>query len=204
MKLLAIDPGSNTLGWAVYIDGILVNTNAYSTMKSNRIEKMFDMVSRLSELIFDYEIDTIVSEEPLLQGKSNTSMQRLLGWTECMAYHLNEYEIHYISPMSVKAYFGSGKFDKEQLAAAVRKRLPITDEFDKLIKDQKWDATDAVAIGLMFIEKEKTNGNNDTRSAEPVVKTWYYDESKKKTTKSSRNCKSVQRRVSRAQRSKKS
>lgn len=196
MRLLSIDPGSNTLGWAIFVDGLLINADSYSTLKSNRIEKMFDMVSRLSELIFDYEIDTIVSEEPLLQGRSNTSMQRLLGWTECMAYHLNEYDINYIAPMSVKAYFGSGRFEKPELATAVRRHLTDTGQFDNLIKTQKWDATDAVAIGLMFVEKEKANGNNDSRSVSDDAKA-KNGSAKKKATKNARHCKSTRRRISR-------
>lgn len=201
MKLLAIDPGSNTLGWAVFVDGMLVNADSYSTMKSNRIEKMFDMVSRLAELIFDYDIDVIVSEEPLLQGRSNTSMQRLLGWTECMAYHLNGYEINYIAPMSVKAYFGSGKFEKPELAKAISRYLTYSKIFDILIKNQKWDATDAVAIGLMFIKKEAENGNNVTGPASQDALAGK-GSAKKKTTKSASNCKSIRKRFSRTKRQK--
>lgn len=199
MRLLAIDPGSNTLGWAIFVDGLLVNADSYTTLKSNRIEKMFDMVSRLSELIFDYSVDVIVSEEPLLQGRSNTSMQRLLGWTECMAYHLNEYEINYIAPMSVKAYFGSGKFEKPELATAVRRHLTDTGQFDNLIQAQKWDATDAVAIGTMFIEKENNNGNINGRSISDDAQS-KTGKAKKKATKSTGHCKSTRKRVSRPSR----
>ena len=199
MRILSIDPGSNTFGWAIYKNNELVDAGSYSTMKSNRFEKMFDIVSKISELIFTHEPTIIVSEEPLLQGKSNTSMQRLLGWTECLAFHLNEYTIQYISPMSVKAYFGSGKFDKLELAIAVKRHLIKSDIFDKLVQAQAWDATDAVAVGLMYIEKETNNGNNDDRSIGQNANK-KSREAKKKSTKSSRNCKSTKRRISRAKR----
>lgn len=199
MKILAIDPGSNTFGYSIFSDGQLIDAGSYSTMKSDRLEKMFDIVSKIADLIFTYEPVTIVSEEPLLQGKSNTSMQRLLGWTECLAFHLNEYTIQYISPMSVKAYFGSGKFDKPELAIAVKRHLIKSDIFDKLVQAQAWDATDAVAVGLMYIEKEINNGNNDDRSISQNADK-KSRETKKKSTKNSRNCKSIKRRISRTKR----
>jgi len=199
VKILAIDPGSNTFGYAIFSDGQLIDAGSYSTIKSDRLEKMFDIVSKIADLIFTYEPDTVVSEEPLLQGKSNTSMQRLLGWTECLAFHLNEYTIQYIPPMSVKAYFGSGKFDKLELAIAVKRHLIKSDIFDKLVQAQAWDATDAVAVGLMYIEKETNNGNNDDRSIGQNANK-KSREAKKKSTKSSRNCKSTKRRISRTKR----
>lgn len=199
MTVLAIDPGSNTFGWAVYKNNELVDAGSYSTMKSNRFEKMFDMVSQIADLIFLHEPEVIVSEEPLLQGKSNTSMQRLLGWTECLAYHLNEYIIQYIAPMSVKAHFGSGRFEKNELAKAVQRQLNKSQIFDNLILSQNWDATDAVAVGLMYIQKENQNGNNDDRSVCNTTKKSSWS-AKKKTTKSARNCKSIRRRLSRSSR----
>lgn len=166
MNLLAIDPGSNKVGIALFKNKKLVATqtlhgNQDFDSQRKRVKLAYDTFLWLEEVFSKYEIDPnlqnsyeVVCEEPLLQGKSNTPMQRFLGALE----ELYQGRLNYLHPMTIKARMGRGTLDKMEVAVAAGERLTTENE-KELVADaiyrEAFDETDAVAIGLVHMEKLK-------------------------------------------------
>lgn len=163
-KLLAIDPGTNKLGLAVFHDEKLIATKTIKTKEVERYKRTQDIFTNLivylnmhySELRIDNNRTdyTFVCEEPAMQGKANTVMQRLLGGLEAMIAA----QPNYIHPMTLKSRLGSGKLEKIEVAKAALKLLKTTEEklkVKQLINEERFDETDAVALGLAFFIKSK-------------------------------------------------
>lgn len=157
--VFAIDPGTYSCGTAFFMDGTLVDVYTVKSKgkeRQGRLQEIVDGVVRQRDLciekIPDNEIDhhiSFICEEPLLRGKSNNVMQRLLG-----ALEYQHPCLHYISPSTVKRLMGHGDLDKLQVALAAGELLTTDEEREKmaqLVANEDWDATDAVAIGLCYI-----------------------------------------------------
>lgn len=153
--LLAIDPGSNKTGVALFRDGVLVATGTF-TGNGERAERTFEIVESLLNYI-PSNVSYVVMEDPLLKGKSNNSMQRFIGALELAL--LREYrlkQVSYIHPQTVKKMMGAGQ-DKKDMAWAAFKMLESDAEKDILtaaIEREAFDETDAVAIGLTYLVKQ--------------------------------------------------
>jgi Holliday junction resolvasome RuvABC endonuclease subunit len=151
MKLTAIDPGSNKCGLAFFKDGKLVSTKTLETKAKTPIARRLEVAAKLQ-----YEdLSSAVSEEPLLMGRNNNYMQRLLGMIELLTLG----EVKWVHPMSVKSFCGSGKSDKLDVALAAGEMLESEEEKEKLaqiIEREAWDESDAVAVGLYFIKGGKS------------------------------------------------
>lgn len=156
--LVAIDPGTNAIGVALFkgtrlIEARTISASGQRYLRTKTIIK--NLMAYLTENVpeeFNWEVEglTVVCEEPLLRGKSNTAMQRLLGQLE----FLFQAQIHYFAPTQVKKAMGAGTLDKFEVALAAGAMLETDEEqiimADLIIKEE-WDATDAVAIGLTYL-----------------------------------------------------
>jgi len=161
-SLLAIDPGSNKLGLAWFSSGVLIAAKTLVTSKTSPLERRLDMANKIAEFV-DL-VDDVASEEPLLLGRNNNFMQRLLGYIEL----LTNGKVWMIHPMTLKKFMNSGTSDKLDMALAAGKMLQsedekeilaklITEELEKPDDEQSFDATDAVCVGLAYLKR----GEND-------------------------------------------
>ena len=148
-SLLAIDPGSNKLGLAFFIESKLVATKTLTTDKASPLERRLDIADKLS--VFIDTVDTVASEEPFLQGQNNNGMQRLLGVIEV----LTSGKVSFVHPMTLKAFTQSGSFDKLDMALAVGDKLSEAEQeiLADAINREAWDETDAICVGLWAISK---------------------------------------------------
>lgn len=152
-NIIAIDPASYSMGLAWFMDGRLVATKTIKSDKDTPLSRRLDMADKLA--VFIETADKIVSEEPLLLGRNNNSMQRLLGYIEL----LTNGDATMIHPMTVKKFTGSGTSDKLEMALSVGEMLETDDEKEILadaISREAMDETDAVAIGLCYLKKGVT------------------------------------------------
>jgi Holliday junction resolvasome RuvABC endonuclease subunit len=150
MRMLAIDPASNKTGIAIFESGRLIHTSTLTTSAQVPIVKRLEIAMQLVPLISS--ADVVVSEEPFLQGKANQGMQRLLGMIE----KLSQGSVVFYHPMTVKAALGSGTLDKFEIALAAGDKLPTEAEKELIasaVTREAWDESDAVAIGLTYIQK---------------------------------------------------
>lgn len=148
-RLLAIDPGSNKLGLAFFISGCLIATKTLTTTEKTPLERRLDMVNKLE--VFTQEIDQVVSEEPLLLGRNNNGMQRLLGYIE----FITGGTVGFVHPMTLKKFTGSGSSDKLDMALAVGEKLSEKEQdiMADAINREAFDETDAIAVGMWALKR---------------------------------------------------
>lgn len=158
MNLVAIDPGSNKCGIATFRFGVLSSTETLLSNEKTPLERRLDMAYQLEELI--KTADRVISEEPLLLGRNNNGMQRLLGYIEFLASE-SFIPLQFVHPMTLKKFMGAGSSDKLDMALAAGEMLKTSFEQELLagaITREAWDETDAVCVGLYHLAKV----NNDT------------------------------------------
>lgn len=162
--LLAIDPGSNSLGWAVFSNGVLFRAGSIKTaITKNRLRRFEMIIEGLENLFKAYPYcRAVVIEDPFLRGSGNNTMEKIKGSIESLFFLLGAKprslvdRVHYIPPTTLKKYFGSGDLDKKQMAVKARSHLSTPAEkklLNEFIKIEDFDATDTICLGLCFLEK---------------------------------------------------
>jgi Holliday junction resolvasome RuvABC endonuclease subunit len=150
--ILAIDPASNKTGIAIFSDGELQFTSTFVATADTPLKRRIQTAVYLNQLFDQYGLT--VCEEPLLLGRNNNGMQRLLGMIE-----LGDPNVVFIHPMTIKKAMGSGTLDKLSVAIAAGEKLQ-TEKEKEIIADavnrEAWDETDAVAIGLTYLCQTST------------------------------------------------
>lgn len=152
MNILAIDPGSNKCGLAFFNESGLYYTHTILTKEKDPMKRRYDILTTLGKYITVSE--KTVSEAPVLMGMNNNGMQRFLGVIE----FLSKAGADFIHPMTVKKAMGSGTLDKLEVALAAGEKLKTEKEKElmaSIIEREAWDESDAVAIGLTYLEKNK-------------------------------------------------
>lgn len=149
MILLAIDPASNSSGYAFFEDGTLLFASKFVSSAETPLKRRIQTAIHFHQL-FD-QCDVVVSEEPMLQGRNNNGMNRLLGMFE-----FGNPEICWVHPLTMKKEIaGTGKAEKLDVAIAAGSFLKSEKEKEilaKAISEEEWDLTDAIAIGLSYFK----------------------------------------------------
>lgn len=149
MKVLGIDPGSQTLGWGVVEgSGLKYRGIAYGTVKSSPRQsfskRLLKIYNGIEEVIERFEPDIVSVEEAFYA--QNVKVALKLGQVRGVVLLLGEkagLEIAEYSPKSVKqTVVGYGNAEKHQVQEMVRLLL-------KLRKiPEPHDAADALAIAI--------------------------------------------------------
>lgn len=160
--LFALDPSTTRTGWALFHDTVLVKAGSVAADRDqDRWSRQSHILTSLMDIMIEVGVDwnrtsgyTVVSEEPMVQGRNGLALHKLLGAFE----GIFNIPIDYIHPSTVKKVMGSGKLDKFEVALAAG-RLVKTDKEQEiiasLISEEDFDATDAIAIGLCWMEMRK-------------------------------------------------
>lgn len=168
MKLLAIDPGTKSMGLALYEDGILLEAGSIKpTGRADRLARIENLIDRFAEYLYFRKPEMLIVEDPLLKGVSNAAMERLKGSIEATSQivcgWMNEnYTLHkdliYLAPTFVKKHMGHGHMEKDEMAAVAKKWAvnPTEKEIvEEMIQQGDFDATDAICIGLAFLNRKE-------------------------------------------------
>lgn len=172
LKLIAIDPGTTTMGVAVMswtVDNPSYNVDHAFTIKCNdrlpgyraladlhgsRPARFQQQADELASLLFDVEPNALIAESPYL-GRFASAFEAL---TECMmnirftlATYDPELPMVRVDPTSVKAMLGVPRKkmkDKEEVRRRLIKRKDLT--WDVSIDSLDEHAVDAVGVGLYY------------------------------------------------------
>jgi len=152
-KVVAIDPGSNKCGLAYFEADKLVSTDTVTSNETTPLLRRLDIAWQLEELL--KTSDKVICEEPLLLGRNNNGMQRLLGYIEFLTAE-SGIPLTFVHPMTLKKFMGSGSSDKLEMALSAG-RMVESDSEQEILADaigrEAYDETDAVCIGLWGIKK---------------------------------------------------
>jgi len=147
-NLLALDQSTSCTGYAVYINGELVDYGALTSSKKETHQKIRSICSKIEDLIKDYAISVVAIEDIYLdQSKLDVYkvLANLLGAIIDTTLRLGaRYKL--VSATEWKSHFGILKhreYGKELAIAEVKKLL------GKVVKE---DVAEAVLIGKYYCE----------------------------------------------------
>ena len=149
MRVLGIDPGSETLGWGVIkSDGRIYRLLQYGTVKSSPREPFADRLLKIAEgveeIIERFEPDALSIEEAFYAANVKVALK--LGQVRGVVLYLaakNKLDIGEYAPRLIKqTVVGYGNAEKHQVQEMVRLLLKM-----KTVP-QPHDAADALAIAI--------------------------------------------------------
>jgi len=88
----------------------------------------------------------VTLEDPFLKGKAHDNMNQLLS----IIQYDNKVD-RLINPMTVKKFMGDGRMEKPVMAEKLLLRfndIKSKNKINKLIKEENYDATDAICIAI--------------------------------------------------------
>lgn len=159
--VVAIDPSTgakSALGFAVFDP----NTKEIITVKE-MVTPAKDLRARIKELVLqlvkefkkldEAKIDYIVFiESTVMVGKGGESLQRIIGAIMTVVPSSKRFE--HVSNMQIKAFVGGhGHAKKDQVAHGLFKFFPEDELLPGLITAHRYDALDALAVGVTGFEK---------------------------------------------------
>lgn len=157
MRIIAIDPSSTSVGFAVFDDNFPVHCFSYKPKGKTLVERMVFVMSYVEGLIDTFEPDILAIETPYLGRNRSTAMKMgMIFGMICGAIAKKGYpeeQVIQIHPMTAKKAAGQIKVRKrgesKQIVMDAMKK-----EFPHLSIDND-DASDALAVGLAATEKIK-------------------------------------------------
>lgn len=148
IRILGVDPGLNRCGWGVaVIEGARLSHVAHGVVKTDAKEPLSERLKRvylgLSEIAAEHRPDIAAVEETFVNANPRAAL--VLGQARgaaLAALAVAGLRIDEISATEVKkALTGTGRAEKEQVAAMVRRLLPAAGGVTA-------DAADALAVAI--------------------------------------------------------
>lgn len=157
MRILAIDPATEHIGWAVldYRDGIelLKAYDEFHAKGVNRLERLLQVGEEIRRLARLWVPDHVgiesgfVGRGPKGNPKAGLAIAESRGVCILAGGELGA-KVHMISPGEAKkSATGKGKADKHLVCLMVTTRFSLSEK-------PPFDASDAIAVGLSLIGKE--------------------------------------------------
>src|SRR4026207_1526806 len=149
MRVLGVDPGSQTMGWGIVEgDGRRYSLVAYGSVRAPSSQRfsarLLKMCNGLEEVIAEHRPDACALEDSFLA--TNVKVSRKLGQGRgvvLLAAERAALEIHEYSPRLIKqTVVGYGNAEKHQVQEMVRLLLRMKEV------PQPHDAADALAIAI--------------------------------------------------------
>lgn len=153
MKLLALDQASQISGYAIFEDGKLIQSGAFTAGDGDVGARLVTIRNKVIELIEQHNIDTIAFEDIQLQNGNVVTMKTLAEVMGVIEELAAERKLAYVIIPSVtwKASLGiKGKRRDEQKRAAQQFVL------DKIGVKATQDQSDAICIGLHYLQSPST------------------------------------------------
>ena len=152
MKVLGIDPGTQTMGFGIVEkveDTILHIDSGVIKFKNRDLQESIKLIPSLfDEVTEGYQIDTI-SMETLFFAINPKSVIKLAQFRGALlAYFLNRFDrVEEFSPLEIKkSITGNGRSSKQIVNQKVREILNIENEIRPL------DISDALAVAITYLK----------------------------------------------------
>lgn len=166
MRILAIDtsasPGFAVLDYTpgatpklIYADALKTDSKKYDS------ERYAAIGAFLTLIVFKYGPFDVVCREHFIKGGSKRGTQLVFGAWSAVDTALGAYGYHIsaddeVTPTQVKkAATGKGKAEKHEVEQGVRERLKLPSDYE-FSNNSGGDASDAVAVGLAWLDENMT------------------------------------------------
>lgn len=168
MRILAIDHGTKLMGWAHIEDGVPISFGIHE-MISDYPRTLLELRNRVDALAFKLEPDCMALERPMSLRGGDVAQKLIehyaMAKVEAIEFSLLLVEV---APPTIKLLVaGAGNADKQTVAEALCIKYDL--DLDVLcppelfkggkhkghIKSRRWDASDAVALGIAAYEMHR-------------------------------------------------
>ncbi len=146
--ILSFDPGSRKLGWAVLSDkAVLFGQGVIIASQNDRIKRFRKLFEAIVKLFERYRPTVVVIESAFVSFKNAViPLAQVQGLILALSF-LNKAEVFFYSPSVVKQSVLKGNATKQQVRNCIKKRFALN--------DLQIDASDAIAVGLCFLQKKE-------------------------------------------------
>ncbi len=154
-RILAIDPGTRQMGFAILENGMLRAHGVKVIRKARSPQEALNRAKmEMTSLIEDFRPGVLVIEQTFIGRNRNAALLKVLCDEIKTLAMRHRIKVLAFAPSTVrKVVCGSGRADKAAVAKAVAARYPELKAF--LFKDRKWKEAfhanmfDAVALGMI-------------------------------------------------------
>jgi hypothetical protein len=154
LKVFAVDPGTQDLGYSVYVDGKIDDFGKISARDSNPYKRCEAILKELFLEICQAKPDLVVCEKPLKRGPGGRSGYIFVLHHFCGMLHgvLTEHNIpfKYVEVMEWK-----GSLPKNIHHPRIKRNILAEYKID--IEKESEDTIDAIGLGHWFIKNGKVN-----------------------------------------------
>jgi len=150
MKIIAIDPGTHALGYAVFDKNILKNKGKITDNNETAFKRCEFICNNLFSIITEEAPDKIVCEYPIKGGPGRSSMRITI------VYHLVGMIHAYGLINGLEVEFVVANKWKGQLPKEVHHPRIIRDilkEYDINIEKESPDTVDAIGLGMWYVTR---------------------------------------------------
>ena len=152
MTILAIDPSSRNLGWAIVQEAAVLDAGLIQSDQQDKGFRSLDMMETflpMFEKAMELDVEVVVIEEYVSKSRFGTdAVEGIIGVIQYIIA-LKGFKATFIHPSSVKLLVaGHGRAEKHEVAAAVYREYPFSSQ-----QYTDNNITDAIAIGIAGFRK---------------------------------------------------
>lgn len=163
MIILSLDLSTKSSGWAIFKDGILLDSGCITSSSLDLLKRINIMISGLKAIVEKYQPNKVVAEEVRPEnGLQNLKTHRALMWLQggvaLMLYEYNtKLEMDLIYPSSWRAAIGIKTGRGIKRTTLKEKDIQFVKENYNL--DVNDDEADAICIGYSYSHDVETEIN---------------------------------------------
>jgi Holliday junction resolvasome RuvABC endonuclease subunit len=159
-KILAIDPGTREMGFAILEPNDLIYYGVKTLKKKRPVNVLLKEVRKIiNRFIDDYGTNVLVIETTFFYKHDNTSgLIELAETVKAVAKERRLKVVEYAAKTVRKCICESGKATKRETAKVICSKFPELQIYltqDRIWKEKYWlNVFDAVALGLTYLQKK--------------------------------------------------
>ena len=163
MTILSLDLSTKSSGWAIFKDGLLIDSGCITSSSLDLLKRINIMIDGLKEVVNKYTPDKVIAEEVRPEnGMQNIKTHRALMWLQggvaLMLYDYNKkLEMELIYPSSWRAAIGIKTGRGIKRTSLKEKDIQFVKENYNM--DVNDDEADAICIGYAHCHDIETEIN---------------------------------------------
>ena len=152
MTILAVDPSSRNLGWAILDETAVIDAGLINSEQDDKGFRFLDMMELFLpafERAIENDVRLVIIEEYVTKSRFGTdAVKGIIGVIQYIIAQKG-FRATFIHPATVKkSVTGNGRAEKEEVALEVYKQYPFS---SRIYTDN--NITDAIAIGMAGFKK---------------------------------------------------
>lgn len=166
---MGIDASTNSLAWAVFIDGKIAKFGKINFEGNTSYERLADSLHKIESLSNEFDVDYIAIEKAIMVRSTDTAIKMGMAVGVIIAAVLkNGTRVVEVAPIQWQSYIGNKNYTTAQ-KDAIKKKFPgkSISWYKEYIREQRKLAT------IDFFNKKFNLNNQDKDVADAMGVGWY-------------------------------